>query len=68
MVLAVHAAGNGDKANSMLLKQDFRIKPSLQVVPPDTALVLGDHTADLSSLNVRHKLFFQPGRSKDEVR
>ena len=41
----------------MLPKEDFRIEASLQIVPPDTAHVLGDHTANLPDLNVRDELF-----------
>ena len=57
VVKTVHTVGNSDKPNTLLPKQDFRIKSCLQVISPDPAHVLGDHAADLPGLNVRHKPF-----------
>ena len=55
--IAVHAVGNSDKAHIMLAKHNLGIEASLQIVAPDSAHILGDHTADLSGLNVRNHLF-----------
>ena len=57
LIVAVNAVGNGDKAHSTLPKEDFRIESCLQVVPPDTAHILGNHAANFSCLNVGYKLF-----------
>ncbi len=57
LVGTVHAVGDGNKPNSMLPKENFRIEASLQIVSPYPAHILGNHTADLPGLNVRDKLF-----------
>ena len=57
LVLAVHTIRDSNEPNAMLSEKNLGIKTRLQIVTPDTAHILGDHTADLPGLNVRHKLF-----------
>ena len=57
LIGTVHTVGNGDKPDPMLPEQDLGIEARLQIVTPDTAHILGDHTADFPGLNVCHKLF-----------
>ena len=56
-VLAVHAVGDGDKANALLSEHDFRVKPDLQIIAPDAAHVLDNDRVDSAIINPGNHLF-----------
>ena len=54
---AVNAVGDGDKPDALFPEHNLGIESSLKIVTPDSAHILGDHTADLPGLNVRNQAF-----------
>jgi len=54
---AVYTVGDGDKPDALFPKHNLGIEASLEIITPNPAHILGNHTADLSGLNVRNQAF-----------
>ncbi len=54
---AVNTVRDGNKPNTFFPEHNFGIEASLKIITPNPAHILGDHTADLSSFNIRNQAF-----------